>query len=149
MAKRATMNDIALAAGVSQATVSLVLNEVPNARVSDEVRARIRACADDLGYALKGAGRAEAGRLIGMLIDDVTSTPFAAPFLEGARAEAARAGVAGGRRLHRRGCADRGSGAAVFQASGAIGVLYTTLVTRLAALPAAPAPDAGDPGQLP
>jgi LacI family transcriptional regulator len=39
--KRPTMNDIALAAGVSQATVSLVLNDVLHARIAPETRARV------------------------------------------------------------------------------------------------------------
>ena len=57
MTKRPTMTDIALAAGVSQATVSLVLNEVPNARVSADTRARVKEVAQSLGYVRKSAPR--------------------------------------------------------------------------------------------
>lgn len=135
MTKRATMNDIALAAGVSQATVSLVLNEVPNARVSPETRARVKELAQSLGYALKGAARIVEARMIGMLIDDVTSTPFAAPLLEGAREEAAAQGVIVSVVCTRADPATEEAALQMFQAAGALGVLYTTLMTRLVTPP--------------
>ena len=93
MTKRATMVDIALQAGVSQATVSLVLSEVPNARVSQETRARVQAIAAALGYVRRGAAaQASAPKVIGMIIDDVSTTPFASPLIEGARDAAAAQG---------------------------------------------------------
>jgi LacI family transcriptional regulator len=135
MIKRATMNDIALAAGVSQATVSLVLNEVPNARVSDETRARVKDFAQSMGYALKSQAVPVGSRMIGMLLDDVTSTPFAAPFIEGARAEAAREGVIVAVVCTGADAATEDAALAMFQASGVIGVVYTSLMTRLVTLP--------------
>ncbi len=45
-----TMNDIARAAGVSQATVSLVLNQSRNIKLSDETRQRVIGVAAELGY---------------------------------------------------------------------------------------------------
>ena len=45
---RATMVDVAELAGVSQATVSLVLNGVPNARVSKATRRRVIEAAESL-----------------------------------------------------------------------------------------------------
>ncbi|MCY1700655.1 LacI family DNA-binding transcriptional regulator [Lelliottia sp. SL45] len=45
-----TMNDIARAAGVSQATVSLVLNQSRNIKLSDETRQRVIGVATELGY---------------------------------------------------------------------------------------------------
>lgn len=47
---KVTMNDIARAAGVSQATVSLVLNQSRNIKLSDETRQRVIAVAGELGY---------------------------------------------------------------------------------------------------
>lgn len=38
---KVTMNDIARAAGVSQATVSLVLNQSRNIKLSDDTRQRV------------------------------------------------------------------------------------------------------------
>ena len=136
MTKRATMNDIALQAGVSQATVSLVLNEVPNARVSKETRDRVQAIAGTMGYARRGGVNPAADvRLIGLLIDDVTATPFAAPLIKGARDQAALSGclvatfVTGGNR------ATEDAALQVLQASRLVGVLYASLVTRLVSPP--------------
>lgn len=47
---KVTMNDIARAAGVSQATVSLVLNQSRNIKLSDETRQRVINVATELGY---------------------------------------------------------------------------------------------------
>ncbi|WP_330985721.1 MULTISPECIES: LacI family DNA-binding transcriptional regulator [Enterobacterales] len=47
---KVTMNDIARAAGVSQATVSLVLNQSRNIKLSDETRQRVISVAGELGY---------------------------------------------------------------------------------------------------
>lgn len=136
MTKRATMTDVALAAGVSQATVSLVLNEVRNARVSAETRARVKDVAQNLGYARKTAPRLTDARLIGMLIDDISSTPFAAPFIEGARAEAAAQGGIVAVVCTGADPAAEEAALRMLQGAGAVGVLYTSLVTRLVTPPA-------------
>jgi hypothetical protein len=47
----ATSVDVARLAGVSQATVSYVLNDAPGVTISEATRARVRAAADELGYA--------------------------------------------------------------------------------------------------
>lgn len=47
---KVTMNDIARAAGVSQATVSLVVNQSRNIKLSEETRQRVMAVAAELGY---------------------------------------------------------------------------------------------------
>ncbi|WP_312806072.1 MULTISPECIES: LacI family DNA-binding transcriptional regulator [Enterobacteriaceae] len=47
---KVTMNDIARTAGVSQATVSLVLNQSRNIKLSDETRQRVIGVATELGY---------------------------------------------------------------------------------------------------
>ncbi len=135
MTKRATMNDIALAAGVSQATVSLVLNDVQNARVSVATRQRVKDLADQLGYARKGF-RAPGSRVIGMLIDDVTGTPFAAPLIEGARQEAATQGCVVAIFVTGADPATELAALTVLDYAGAIGVLYATLVTRTVTPPA-------------
>ena len=136
MSKRATMNDIALGAGVSQATVSLVLNEVANARVSASTRRRVKELAASLGYTLKRGALTRGGtRVIALLIDDVTSTPFAAQLIEGARAEAALQGcivavICTG--------SDPETESAALQMlgqAGLVGVLYATLLTRSVVAP--------------
>ena len=52
-----TSHDVARLAGVSQATVSYVLNDQPNSRVGDETRARVLAAADELGYTAHAMAR--------------------------------------------------------------------------------------------
>lgn len=48
---KVTMSDIARAAGVSQATVSLVLNQSRQIKLSNETRQRVMTVAEELGYA--------------------------------------------------------------------------------------------------
>lgn len=136
MTKRATMNDIALGSGVSQATVSLVLNDVPNARVSAETRERVKDVAQSLGYRRKPTPKPSEARLIGMLIDDVSSTPFATPFIEGARAQAAEHGVIVAVICTASDPAAEEAALLMLQEARAFGVLYTSLVTRRVTPPA-------------
>src|SRR5919112_841636 len=56
--RRVTATDVARAAGVSQATVSYVLNDTPGQTVPAETRARVRAAMDRLGYTPHAAARA-------------------------------------------------------------------------------------------
>lgn len=60
--QRVTMQDVARAAGCSQPTVSLVLNNNNSVKISDETKARVREAAKDLGY----LGLAQASRARGM-----------------------------------------------------------------------------------
>jgi LacI family transcriptional regulator len=85
--KRATMTDVAKRAGVSQATVSLVLNNAGGVRVNDETRERVQKAADDLGYTIWRRTRVGAGsiRIIGFLIDDIASSPLTTASIEAAR----------------------------------------------------------------
>lgn len=55
----ATLKEIAARAGVSQATVSRVLNRDPSLSVSDETRSRIVSIAAELGYSKGGARLAQ------------------------------------------------------------------------------------------
>jgi DNA-binding LacI/PurR family transcriptional regulator len=58
--KAPTSSDVALAAGVSRATVSFVLNDKPNSRVSDDTRHRVLEAARLLGYTPNSAARSLA-----------------------------------------------------------------------------------------
>ena len=84
IAHRPVMMDVARAAGVSQTTVSLVLNNVPGIRISDPVRQRILAVAASLGYRVgaRGTGRM---RVLGFLADELSTSPFAVLSADGAR----------------------------------------------------------------
>ncbi len=56
--RRVTLKDVAEASGVSQSTVSFVLNEVPNQTISAATRDRVRSAARDLSYVPHGIARA-------------------------------------------------------------------------------------------
>ena len=73
---RLTLRDVAARAGVSRATVSLVLRESPLVAVG--TRARVRAAVDALGYTYnRGAAmmRASRSQTIGLIVTDITN-PF-------------------------------------------------------------------------
>lgn len=139
MEKRATMHDVADLAGVSQATVSLVLNGVPNARVSKTTRRRVQDAAEKLGYRRGKTHKVPAGRqrVIGLFIDEVSTTPFAAPLIEGARDEAALQDVTIATFCTGNNPALEQAGLDMLIAQKAIGVIYTTLMTREVIVPPA------------
>jgi LacI family transcriptional regulator len=133
--KRTRLSDIAQLAGVSQATVSLVLNSMSGARIAPATRQKVQAIAAELGYTRKSAVQRGGAPVILLLIDEVITTPFAAPFIEGARLQASARGAllvtccTGG---------DPAVEAAAiqsFRAAPLAGVLYATLVTRMVRVP--------------
>ncbi|GIE13782.1 LacI family DNA-binding transcriptional regulator [Paractinoplanes ferrugineus] len=86
---------MAEAAGVSVTTVSLVLNNVPSARVSAETRERIHQAARRLGYVPNEVARqlrSQRTKALGLLGDEVTTTPFAGRMVLGAQEAASKHG---------------------------------------------------------
>ena len=80
MVRRATLKDVAQAAGVSVATVSLVLNERP-ARVSKEKRELIAKAAAELHYVPNQSARSlvtEQSKLVALIVPDIENLFFAA-----------------------------------------------------------------------
>jgi len=65
--RRATSRDVAQLAGVSQATVSLVLNAVPGARISSESRRRVFDAATELDYHPNASARSLVRQRAGVL----------------------------------------------------------------------------------
>lgn len=139
MEKRATMLDVGELAGVSQATVSLVLNGVPNARVSKTTRRRVLDAAETLGYRRGKAHAVPEGRkrVIGLFIDEVTTTPFATQFIEGARDEAALQDVTVATFCTRLDPALEQAAIDLLVSQKTIGVIYTSLITKQVVVPAA------------
>lgn len=89
--KRVTMSEVAFEAGVGQATVSFVLNGREDMRISRETRKRVIDAAKKLGYRPRGVGRPPAELahgVIGLMIDEVATSPFAMITIEGAQEEA-------------------------------------------------------------
>ena len=81
-ARRVTIVDVARHAGVSTTAVSKVLRNAYGA--SPEMRSRVRAAVDDLGYRPSAAARALRGRTwtVGVMLPDVRN-PFFADILDG------------------------------------------------------------------
>jgi DNA-binding LacI/PurR family transcriptional regulator len=81
---RSTLEDVAARAGVSRATASRVVNGSP--QVSDEVRRRVGAAIDELGYAPNRAARSLAGRrseTVALVVSEPSVRLFADPFFAG------------------------------------------------------------------
>lgn len=90
-----TIRDVAHDAGVSVTTVSHVLNRVATARVKEETRRRVEASARKLGYTpnkLASGLRRQRSQTLGLLSDQVATTPYAGQIILGAQETAARLG---------------------------------------------------------
>ena len=86
-----TMMDVAAAAGVSQTTVSLVLNNIVEARLSATTRQRVREAAGALGYirSSRAPAAAHAGAAtIAFLSDEISTDPWCALQLDAVREKA-------------------------------------------------------------
>ncbi|MDQ0692089.1 LacI family DNA-binding transcriptional regulator [Arthrobacter sp. W4I7] len=91
--KNIGIKDVATAAGVSVTTVSHVLNEVAYARISPETRDKVRSAAEQLGYGpnrLAQALRTQRTGMLGLVSEDIATTPHAGRIILGAE-EAAKA----------------------------------------------------------
>lgn len=91
MTKRATLADVAQLAGLSKTTVSLVLNDRPNSRLSAEAAERVRAAAAKLNYRPNPAARGlrmGKTRTVGFISDEVTITRYASGMISGLLDEA-------------------------------------------------------------
>ncbi|PDT08286.1 LacI family DNA-binding transcriptional regulator [Rhizobium sp. M1] len=81
----ASLNDIAVRAGVSVKTVSGALHG-GSARMSEETRQRIKEIAEELGYVTNFAARSMRQGwmpLVGLVADDLITSPFATEIIRG------------------------------------------------------------------
>ena len=133
---RPTMTEIAQAAGVSQGTVSLVLNNQP-IRISSATRARIFEAAQSLGYQIRPrrARAKPAAGMVVLLVDEIGN--FLTRFVEGVDSVAASRGAPvaifrtkGEGRLEE-------SVIDALRPTGPLGVLLATNITREISLPVA------------
>lgn len=95
-AKRITARDVALLAGVSQPTVSLVLSGNPRARVAKKTRERVLHAASQLGYQPNLLARGLVSRrsyALGIIVPDLDN-PFFTEVVSGAERVAAQEGYA-------------------------------------------------------
>ena len=83
--KRVGIKDVAREAGVSPTTVSLVLNGRTGARIPPATRERVRRVAHEIGYAPNSLARSLRTRrthTIGLISDQIATTPFAVRMIE-------------------------------------------------------------------
>lgn len=88
-AKRATSTDVAKKAGVSRATVSMVLNGRTEGTVAEETRKRVLDAAAALNYTRSQAAvslREQRSRSIGIVSDEILTSPWAGRMLRAADA---------------------------------------------------------------
>jgi len=140
--RRPTMTDIAKVAGVSQSTVSLVLNGAVGAKLSEATRNKVLEVAQSLGYQLpvrSAQPPAPAGErnLIVYISDEVSTSPHPVVSIDGARDAAWNSGCVlavfsthGNAQMEQR----------VLQTlamPNVLGVIYATVYTRKVAVPPA------------
>ncbi len=92
---RVTMQDVARHAGVSQSTVSFVLNNVSEVSIGAETRQRVLNAVSELGYKRRPQGMSgppSTHPIIGFMVDEIATSPFAAITVEGAQEAAWRYG---------------------------------------------------------
>lgn len=85
---RVGIRDVARAASVSVTTVSLVLNGRAPDRIPEVTRARVRSAAEALGYApnaLARSLRTQRTHTIGLISDEIATTPYAVQMVEAAQ----------------------------------------------------------------
>ena len=137
--RRPTMTDVARLAGVSQSSVSLVLNNMSGARISDSTRQKVLSAAQEVGYRLPGrrSGVSESqARIIAYFVDEISTSPHPVVSVDGARDAAWEAGYLVAVHATR---ADPELEAATVRAALAdgalLGVIYSTIFTRKVRLP--------------
>lgn len=139
--RRATMMDVARAAGVSQSSVSLVLNGMTGARISDATRQRVVAAARELGYVLPYFRRSlpqAPGQLIAYLADELSTTVFPVQNIDGARDAAWESGFLVSTHATRSNVQlELATIESIRRNPALIGIVYATIFTREVELPRA------------
>jgi len=86
--KRPSMYDVACLAGVSQTTVSFVVNNVPDINIPQETRDRIWAVVEELGWRPNAMARGLSLRrshTIGLISDEIATSSHAGKIIQGAQ----------------------------------------------------------------
>src|ERR1700716_3174528 len=84
--KKPSMYDVAKVAGVSQTTVSLVVNDAPNANIPQVTRDRIWAAVHELGWRPNALARGLSQRrsqTIGLIADEIATSPHGGKIIQG------------------------------------------------------------------
>ncbi|WP_175865999.1 LacI family DNA-binding transcriptional regulator, partial [Burkholderia cepacia] len=140
--RRPTMTDIAKITGVSQSTVSLVLNGAVGAKFSDDTRQKVLKTAEELGYQLPTRARAPAApgerHQIVYIADEISTSPHPVVSIDGARDAAWNNGCLlavysthGNAEIEQRVLQQ------ALSSPNVLGVIYATVYTRKVTVPAA------------
>jgi LacI family transcriptional regulator len=84
--RKPTMKDVARLAGVSQTTVSFVINKNPDVKFPEETKDRVWAAVFELGYRpniIARGLRSNRTYTIGFISDEIATTPFAVQIIHG------------------------------------------------------------------
>lgn len=137
--RRPTMTDVARLAGVSQSSVSLVLNNMSGARIAESTRRRVLEAAQAIGYRLPRRrldGDDAQPKIIAYLVDEISTSPHPVVSVDGARDAAWEAGHLISVHVTR---ANRELESATLRAcladTALLGVIYSTIFTRKVELP--------------
>ena len=87
-AKKPSMYDVARVAGVSQTTVSFVVNDAPDANIPQETKDRVWAAIKELGWRPNALARGltlQRSHTIGFISDQIATTPHAGKTIQGAQ----------------------------------------------------------------
>lgn len=140
-ARAPTMTDVAKAAGVSQSTVSMVLNHVPGARVAPDTRQKVQRVAAELGYRLPGRAPQAASpphrrNVIGYVVDEISTSPHPVVSVDGARDAAwAHDCVVAVLVTHGHREQEEAVIAALRASPALLGIVYSTIYTREVSVP--------------
>ena len=134
------MTDVARAAGVSQSSVSLILNKITGARVAEGTRERVIRAARDLGYHLPKARWSKRGEternVIAYLVDEISTSPHPVVSLDGARDAGWEAGFLVEAHVTRSNPElEEATIAEIRRDKSIVGVIYSTIFTRRVNLP--------------
>ncbi len=136
------MTDVARIAGVSQSSVSLVLNEMTGARISAETQMKVREAAHKIGYRLPGirhqtrSDQPVRGTTVAFIVDEISTSPHPVISLDGARDHAFEQGFLVATHVTRSNPdLEAAVLASILADPSVIGVIYATIFTRRISLP--------------
>jgi LacI family transcriptional regulator len=135
------MTDVAKAAGVSQSTVSMVLNNMPGARLAASTRTKVLSVAVELGYRLSRREKAQPPspqrrNLIAYLVDEISTSPHPVVSIDGARDAAWESDCVVTVAVTRSNAEQEAAAIAALKANPALlGFIYSTIFTRKTSVP--------------
>jgi len=133
--RKPTMTDVARVAGVSQTSVSLILNRMTGARISEATRERVVEAAREIGYELPGSRRpyvtASERNVIAYVVDEISTSPHPVVSFDGARDGAWESGFVVAAHVTRSNPELEATTIdAIRRDPHVIGVIYSTIFTR-------------------